>query len=70
MQKFVKKLKDKDMEDFANHVAQNAWGSPNVTTNVPENSDMKRNEIKLVGDDVYIKFPNGETKKFTGTDVS
>ncbi len=70
MEKYKKRLKEKDIQDLANFLAVNALGVPVVKTTTPTNATMRVNEIILKGDDLYIKFPSGKTKKFTGTDVS
>ena len=70
MEKFKRRFTDKDLEQLSTFLQDNAWGSPNVDANVPTKTQMKRNEIKLVGDDLYIKFPDGTVKKFSGTDIS
>ena len=70
MLKYKRRFKDKDMEDLSRFIADEALGSINVDANVPTKAQMKRNEIKLVGDDLYWKMPDGTVKKFSGTDIS
>ncbi len=70
MERFKKRLKEKEIQELADHITDNALGSISVDTNVPTASQMKRNEIKLVEDDLYIKMPNGKVKKFSGTDIA
>ena len=71
MERFKKRLKEKEIQELADFISENALGSINVDTNAPtEASQMKRNEIKLVGNKLIIRFPNGKVFKFTGTEIT
>ena len=57
------------MQEYADFVADNALGSINVDTNAPTSiSQMKRNEVKVVGTDMYIRMPTGKILKFTASE--
>lgn len=68
MERFKRKLLDKEIQEFADFISDNAWGSVSVSTSEPASaSEMKRNEIKLVDDKLIIRFPNGKVYKFTAS---
>ena len=66
MERFKRKLKEKEIQELADFITDNALGSISVDTNAPTAaSHMKRNEVKVVGTDLYIKMPTGKILKFT-----
>ena len=69
MHRIKKRLTDRETDNALNEITDNALGSINVDTNAPTAiSDMKRNEVKVVGTDLYIKMPTGKILKFTASE--
>ena len=51
-------------------IFQNAFGLPIIFSSVPTNAQMKANTWGIQGTDLYVKFGNNVTLKFTGTNVA
>ena len=69
MERFKGKLED-NVEKPLDWVFRNAMGNPVVFNDTPTKATMKANTWGYDGDDLYVKFPDGKTLKFSGTDVS
>ena len=63
-------VKDKDMYYQLDFIFRNAMGNPIVLAEVPTSAQMKANTWGIIGTDLYIKFGNGTTLKFTGVNVA
>lgn len=61
---------DQGLSDALYYIFQNAFGNPIMFDAVPTNATMRANTWGLYGSDLYIKFPNGTTKKVTMTPVA
>ena len=70
MERSPKKVKDKDINDVFDFIAQNAMGSPVIFDSAPTNAQMKANTWGLSGTTLYVKFANNVTLSFAGTNVA
>lgn len=63
------KVDDKQQRDIYQHIFENAMGNPLVMDAEPAGDDIKMGTPVRYGDDLFIKFPDGKTYKFTGTAI-
>ena len=70
MERYPKKIQDAEISGALDHVFQNAFGLPILLSSAPANADLKANNWAKVGTDIYIKFGDNVTLKFSGSSVS
>lgn len=67
----INEIKDRGIFRIIDFILQNAENISGVDSNVPSApADLKVNESRLIGTDLYKRFPNGKLIKFTGTEVT
>jgi len=69
MERYTRKVKDKDVNSALDFIFQNAIGNIIIFTASPTLSQMKANTIGYYNNELFIKLGNGELKKITLTDV-
>jgi len=70
MERFPRKIQDKDLNSALDHISQNAMGNIILLTATPTSaSEMKANTMAYYNNELFIKLGNGELKKFTVTAV-
>jgi hypothetical protein len=62
-------VEDANLSEVLYYIFQNAFGNPIMFDATPTNATMRANTWGLSGNDLFIKFPNGTTKKVTMTVV-
>lgn len=73
MQRYVKKLKDKETNDALDFVFANAMGNPVIFDSAPTAAQMKANswgKVSGVNTAIYIRFADGGAIKITGTELA
>lgn len=70
MERYKKTLKDNDTQNALEHIFISAFGNPIIFDTAPTNANIKANTWGVNGSDLYVKFVNNVTLKFTGTVVS
>ena len=62
-------VKDQNTLEALNHIMNNGMGKPLVVDTAPTSTSLKVGEPQYYNGDMYIKFPNGECKKFQGATI-
>lgn len=70
MERAKRPIQDKELAFIFDYIFQNAFGNPIIFDSAPSASDMKANSWGIYSTDLYVKFANGTTLKFSGTSVS
>ena len=73
MERALKKVQDKDINDIFDFIFQNSLGNPIIFTATPTAAGMKANtwgKVKDVNTDIYLKFGDGGAMKITGTELA
>lgn len=60
---------DNEMKSVLENIFANAFGNPIIFDTAPTNATMKANTWGVQGTDLYIKFSNNTTLKFSGIGV-
>ena len=68
METIKRKIDDRD--GAFKFIFDNAFGNPVIFTAQPTNDTMRANTWGFFSDELYVKFANNSTLKFTGTVVS
>ena len=72
MERPKKKIRggDKDVRDNIEHILKNAFGNPIIFDSEPSNTNMKANTFGKYGNNLYIKFSDGNAIKIEGSALS
>jgi len=70
MERSPRKVEDKDTQWVFDFIFRNSFGNPIVLTGVPTAATLKANTWGYFGTDIYIKFADATTLKFSGSTVA
>ena len=70
MERYTRKIKEKEMNDAFDFVFKNAFGLPIRFDSAPSLNEMKANTWGYNGTTIYIKFGNSTGISITGTALS
>lgn len=70
MDRYSRKIKEKDTAGLADFIFENAMGSIVVFDHEPTASEIKANTMVKFGNNLYLKTADGNAVKLTGTALS
>jgi hypothetical protein len=63
-------VQDEKLKPVFDHIFRNAMGNPVIFTEQPTSAGMKASTWGFYGNELYVKFANNITIKFSGTVVA
>lgn len=70
MERYNKRIEDKNLNDITDFIFNNAFGNPIILSAVPTAAQMKANTWGKFGTNIYVKFADNVLLRFSGTVIS